>query len=120
MSDDDLFGVLSDDLKVTCNEGELTLPQLKKLHGTIYIKTEETHGFEDLMLRAQKIPVVYGYYFAALSYCQKYADAHDVTVITLGTEDSSKQLLPTLTGQDALKDRLSSSLLKPGRGGGDE
>ncbi len=56
---------------------------------------EERGGYEEILCRAQKIPVIYGYRYAALSFTRKYADYRSRTVKLLGTREANDSLFAT-------------------------
>ena len=99
--DDTLFDLLKDDLKVPTSQGDLTLKALlEKSNRTFYLRTEDKNSYEDVLFRARMMPVISGYLFAVASYCQKYADRHQLPLITLGTGSGNSVLFPPVTLPD--------------------
>ena len=90
-----LFDLLAPDLKVPTSEGELTVPAVrKKSGGKIHISMGEQGGYEEILFRALRVPVVTGVRYAALPFCQAYAQRIGGTVVQLGTKQGNQSLFP--------------------------
>lgn len=92
ISDDQLFLAIHQHLKLPTSEGEFTLPELAARKHRLLVSMEENGGYEEILCRAQKIPVIYGYRYAALSFTRKYTDFKAQTVHLLGTRQASDSL----------------------------
>lgn len=90
-----LFDLLASDLKVPTSEGDLTLPAVrKKSGGKIHISMGEQGGYEEILFRALRVPVVTGIRYAALPFCQAYAQRIGGIVVQLGTKQGNQSLFP--------------------------
>ena len=89
-----LFEVLADTLKLPTSEGELSLPTILRQTGggNLRITLEAAGGYEELVCRTQRIPVIYGYRYAVLPFCREYELSHPVSVSLLGTSEGSASL----------------------------
>ncbi|MFS8067264.1 MAG: ATP-binding protein [Byssovorax sp.] len=102
-----LFDLLAPDLKVPTSEGELTVPAVrKKSGGKIHISMGEQGGYEEILFRALRVPVVTGVRYAALPFCQAYAQRIGGAVVQLGTKQGNQSLFPGAELPDAKATRL--------------
>jgi molecular chaperone HtpG len=93
LCDDRLFNALADAVKVPTSEGDMTLPAVLGQSGdAIYISTGEKGGYEDVIFRAQRKPVVAGYRYATLPFCAEYGSKFGVRVVHLGTQEGDHAL----------------------------
>ena len=93
VTDDDLFLLLKDSLKITTSHGDISVDKLLSLSkNKFYVQLEDKNNYEQILFRANNIPVVYGYLFAVSSFCNKYADFYQKELVNLGTEKGKKQL----------------------------
>ncbi len=89
-----LFELLADDVKVSTTEGDMTVGQLasrspqRRLHVTL----GTGNGFEDMLLRAQRIPVARGEFFGVLALLRRYSERNGNELIELGSDDANRQL----------------------------
>ena len=115
VNDDTLFHLLKDELKVPTSSGEMMMPNLTKQgEGKIYVRLEEKNNYEDVLFRARMIPVVSGYLFAAISFCQKYAELHQSKLVQLGTREGDNELFEEVQPSEFEYRRLKKLLQKPG------
>jgi molecular chaperone HtpG len=97
VNDDLLFDILKDSLKVPTNDGEMTLQKLlSKSDNKIHVRLEQKNNYEDVLFRARMIPIVSGYMFAASSFCHKYSEYAQLSVIQLGTKQGDLELFKPL------------------------
>jgi len=93
ISDDRLFDIMRKSLKVPTVDGEMTMSQLlRRSHQCIYIKPETSASFEDVLFKAQSIPLVQGYMYAAMAFCQKFSEVENIPVKILGRERDTESL----------------------------
>jgi molecular chaperone HtpG len=88
LSDDRLFQIMADDLMVPTSEGDMTIKNVlyrtkNKIHATL----SERGGYEEIIFRSLKQPVVLGYRYAALSFCNKYGNTYNKPIIVLGSKE---------------------------------
>lgn len=104
-----LFDLLAPDLKVPTSEGELTVPAVrKKSGGKIHISMGEQGGYEEILFRALRVPVVMGVRYAALPFCQAYAQRIGGAVVQLGTKQGNQSLFPRAELPQSQAERLRS------------
>jgi molecular chaperone HtpG len=102
-----LFDLLAPDLKVPTSEGELSVPAVRnKSGGKIHISMGEQGGYEEILFRALRVPVVTGVRYAALPFCQAYAQRIGGVVVQLGTKQGNQSLFPRAELQQTQADRL--------------
>jgi len=90
-----LFDLLAPDLKIPTSEGDLTMPAVrKKSGGKIHISMGEQGGYEEILFRALRVPVVTGIRYAALPFCQAYSQRIGGVVVQLGTKQGNQSLFP--------------------------
>ncbi|WP_420591456.1 ATP-binding protein [Bacterioplanoides sp.] len=113
IADDDLFFMLKDELTVPTTLGDVTIPALlKSSNNQIHIQPEESGGFQKLLYKAQMIPIVQGFFFAATAFCTKYKDVFpQIKVLTLGKAKDELSIFPKIdvdsTHQQLLSDYFS-------------
>jgi len=109
LCDGRLFGLLADELKVPTSEGDLTLPALrKKSEGKIYASMGEQGSYEEILFRALRVPVVSGTRYAALPFCQAWAQRVGAKVVQLGTKQGNQALFPPADISPAARARLTA------------
>lgn len=109
LADPRLFDLLADELTVPTDAGEMTLPAvLSRTAGKIYLSQAERGGFEELLFRALKVPVVKGHLFAVLPFCQRYAESKRGALVALGDQGSDALLLRPAAEQPAARARLEA------------
>lgn len=95
LCDERLFDLVRDDLKLPTSEGDLTAPALRsKSQGKIHVSMGEQGSCEEILFRALRVPVVLGARYAALPFCQAYAQRHGGPVVKLGTSQGNQSLFP--------------------------
>ncbi|MDJ0940282.1 MAG: ATP-binding protein [Woeseiaceae bacterium] len=96
ISDPMLFDAMRDQLALPTSEGELTVEEICKRSGErrLRLALEQEGGYEYLIARSMGVPVVYGYRFAAASFCRMRSQDGDITLTTLGSRESSGDLFP--------------------------
>jgi len=114
IGDDQLFELLSPELKLPTNMGKLTIEQLLvRSNGRIYLRYEDKLSYEDILFKAKMLPVVSGYLFAAAQFCLKYAQLHPIKIIEVGkqTDDTAlfKPVQISETEQQKLQQLLGQS-----------
>ncbi|MEL7369417.1 MAG: hypothetical protein AAFN74_10925 [Myxococcota bacterium] len=114
LSDDRLYGLLRDDLKVPTSEGDLTLPVIaQRSGGKLHVSMATRGSPEETVFRALGVPVIEGNRYGALPFSQAYADQNNLTVVQMGTEVGNQTLFPTAELPAAQHERLSRALLGP-------
>ena len=95
ISDPRLFTLLADELTVPTTQGDLPVAKvLRRGGGKIHVSRAERGGFEELLFRALKVPVVVGSRYGALPFCRKYVEetGRGGRVILLGHGESEGEL----------------------------
>ncbi|MEM7156465.1 MAG: ATP-binding protein [Myxococcota bacterium] len=93
LCDDRLFDLLAEELTVPTSSGDLRLPVLlSRSDGRIHVSQAERGGFEELLFRALKVPVVAGTRYGSLSFCRAYAERRRGRLVVVGTEGGDKEL----------------------------
>ena len=116
LSDDRLYNLLSDDLKVPTSEGDLTLPVVaKRSKGKLHVSLATRGSPEETLFRALGVPVVAGNRYGALPFTQTFATQNNMTVVQMGTEDGDRNLFPPADLPGAQRRRLEALLLDEGQ-----
>ncbi len=94
LADERLFRVLDGFVTIPTTEGDLTVAELHRRTGgnQLHVTLGFGAGFEDVLLRAQKIPVAKGEFFGVLALLQRFADHHDAELIELGSNIANRAL----------------------------
>lgn len=114
LCDSGLFELLADLLRVPTSEGDLTLPAiLKACRGKVYVSTSEQGGYEDVLFRAQGLPVVQGIRYGAYAFSKLFCQTRGAKLVQLGSKKGEEALFPPAhTPHQELFEELFSS---PGR-----
>jgi molecular chaperone HtpG len=108
LCDHRLFDLLATDLKVPTSEGEMTVPAIRKQSGgKIHVSMGDQGSYEEILFRALRVPVVSGTRYAALPFCQTFAQRVGGAVVQLGTKQGNQSLFPRaeLSARDLLRMR---------------
>lgn len=109
VGDSALFDLLRDEVTVSTSDGELTMPQiLKRSEGKIHLTQSERGGFEELLFRAQRVPVVNGHRFAVLPFCKRYAQSSAGALVRLGTAGGDAEIFRPTKLDEPTKERLEA------------
>lgn len=115
VNDDSLFEILHNEIKLPSSYGEMTIAALlSKSYNKLYLRSEDSNSYEDLLFKAKMIPVISGYLFAVASFCYKYADIFNIEMIELGTKSGNEQLFNTFIPELKVKHRLEELLQSQG------
>lgn len=88
LCDDRLFQIMADDLMVPTSEGDMTIKNiLCRTENKIHVTLSEGGGYEEIIFRSLMQPVVLGYRYAALSFCNKYGNTYNKPIILLGSKE---------------------------------
>lgn len=88
LCDDRLFQIMADDLMLPTSEGDMTINNiLCRAKNKIHVTLSEGGGYEEIIFRSLMQPVVLGYRYAALSFCNKYGAIYNKTIIVLGSKE---------------------------------
>ena len=95
--------------------GNMTLPNLlKQSKGQIYLRYQDKLSYEDILFKAQMLPVVSGFMFAAAPFCQKYSELRQIELIVVGKQQDDNILFPPVTPSQADQDFLTQLLQQDG------
>ena len=88
LCDDRLFQIMADDLMLPTSEGDMTINNiLCRAKNKIHVTLSEGGGYEEIIFRSLMQPVVLGYRYAALSFCNKYGTIYNKPIIVLGSKE---------------------------------
>ena len=112
LSDERLYNLLSDDLKVPTSEGDLTLPAIaKRSQGKLHISLGRRGSPEETLFRALGVPVIDGYRYGAVPFSQAFATQNNLSLVRMGTETGDRSLFPPDTLAPEQQARLEALLL---------
>jgi molecular chaperone HtpG len=110
LADEGLFDLMAEQLTVPTTEGDLTLPALlARGNRSVYLTQEERVGFESILMRALKQPIVLGRRFGAAPFCARYLQKRGGKLVSLGTDTGDRSVF-----RDAVIDEESRSTLESG------
>ena len=116
LSDDRLFNLLRNDLKVPTSEGDLTLPIIaKRSQGKLHVSLATRGSPEETLFRALGVPVISGNRYGALPFAQAFATEGNLPLVQMGTEVGDRTLFPRADLSDERRRRLEALLLEPGQ-----
>lgn len=108
LADTRLFDLLAEELTVPTSQGDLTVARvLDASQGRIHVSQSEHSGFEELLFRALKVPVVRGTRYAALPFCKLYTERVRGALVILGTADD-RALFREAEVADDTRDKLQA------------
>ena len=114
LSDDRMFDLLADQLKLPTSEGELTVPNIaRRSKGRLHVSLGEGSGYEEVLFRAMQVPVVSGVRYGALPFCQRHAERGGLTVVRLGTRTGDAAMFTPADIDDDARARLEALLGRP-------
>lgn len=114
LCDERLFSLLADDVTVPTTQGELTLPTLlERAGGCVHVSHAERGGFEEILFRALKVPVVIGNRYGALPFCERYTKTVRGRLVHLGTGNGEDGLFQPVSVSLAQTERLNQLLGAP-------
>jgi molecular chaperone HtpG len=89
-----LFDLVGHQVRVPTTEGDLTVSQLMQRSPgqTLHVTVGTGNGFEDMLLRAQRIPVAKGEFFGVLALLRRHGERNDTTLIELGSDEANRSL----------------------------
>ncbi len=115
LSEESLFALLADELTMPTNLGDLTIPEiLEQSNGKLHVTHAEKGGFEELMFRSVNVPVILGYRYGVLSFCQRYSETKAGILVSLGTKEGNAHLLAPATLSKEEEERLRSLFERSG------
>lgn len=98
LSDPRLFELLCDELTVPTSQGDLPVATvLSRSGGRLHVSQADRGGFEELLFRALKVPVVQGVRYGALPFCREYAERRHGRLVIVGTSGGNRELFRPAT-----------------------
>jgi molecular chaperone HtpG len=95
VDDPRLFALLADEATLPTTEGDLTADRiLERSRGVFHISRDERGGFEQVLFRAQRTPVLLGTRFAVEVFAKAYCERRRGRVEVLGTRDDTSLFRP--------------------------
>jgi molecular chaperone HtpG len=95
LCDDRLFDLLADELTLPTSEGDLLVGTIaRRGQGKLYAGLSPHGGFEEVLFRALRVPVIVGTRYGALPFARRYAERNGGAVIELGTAAGNKRVFP--------------------------
>jgi molecular chaperone HtpG len=93
LCDPRLFELLCDELTVPTSQGDLPVATvLARSDGRLHVSQADRGGFEELLFRALKVPVVQGVRYGALPFCREYTNARHGRLVMVGTSGGDREL----------------------------
>lgn len=112
LSDDRLYNLLHDDLKVPTSEGDLTLPVVaRRSQNKVHVSLATRGSPEETLFRALGVPVIAGTRYGALPFATAYATQNNLPLVQMGTEAGDRTLFPPVELPPEQHARLSALLL---------
>jgi molecular chaperone HtpG len=93
LCDPRLFELLCDELTVPTSQGDLPVATvLSRSGGRLHVSQADRGGFEELLFRALKVPVVQGVRYGALPFCREYTERRHGRLVVVGTSGGDREL----------------------------
>jgi molecular chaperone HtpG len=93
LCDPRLYELLCDELTVPTSQGDLPVATvLARSGGRLHVSQADRGGFEELLFRALKVPVVQGVRYGALPFCREYAQRRHGRLVMVGTSGGDREL----------------------------
>jgi molecular chaperone HtpG len=93
LCDPRLYELLCDELTVPTSQGDLPVATvLARSGGRLHVSQADRGGFEELLFRALKVPVVQGVRYGALPFCREYAQRRHGKLVMVGTSGGDREL----------------------------
>lgn len=116
LCDERLFDLLADELTVPTSEGDLPVAVVQRRgQGKLYVSLSPRGGFEEVLFRALRVPVVVGTRYGALPFVRRHAERRGGVVIELGTAEGNRRVFPPAELADDERAFLSDMLARPGQ-----
>ncbi|MCX4239473.1 ATP-binding protein [Paraliomyxa miuraensis] len=104
-----LFDLLCDELTVPTSQGDLAVATvLQRSGGRLHVSQADRGGFEELLFRALKVPVVQGVRYGALPFCRTYAERRHGRLVMVGTQGGDRELFRRQTLPQDQTERLQA------------
>lgn len=114
--DDRLFSLLADELTVPTSEGDLNVDVItRRGQGKVYVGLSSHGGFEEVLFRALRVPVIVGTRYGALPFARRHTERRGGVVIELGTAAGNKRVFPPAELPAGDLAFLKDMLTKPGQ-----
>lgn len=109
LCDTRLFELLCDELTVPTSQGDLAVATvLQRSGGRLHVSQADRGGFEELLFRALKVPVVQGVRYGALPFCRAYAERRHGRLVMVGTSGGDRELFRREELPQAQAERLQA------------
>lgn len=116
LCDERLFTLLADELTVPTSEGDLGLDVVtKRGQGKLYVSLSAHGGFEEVLFRALRVPVIVGTRYGAMPFARRHAERRGGALIELGTAAGNKRVFPPASLSAAEHAFLKDMLARPGQ-----
>ncbi len=112
LCDDELFSLLADLVHVPTTQGDRRAADLVA-HNRIHVSIG-SGGFEEMLFRAQQIPVAQGDRYAVLPFLKRWCDRKGLKLVRIGTADGDRSLFAPAELALETKTWLSGLLLDEG------
>lgn len=111
-----LFDLLAHQLRVPTSEGDLTAPQiLQRSQGKMVLSLGRQGGYEEVLFRALRQPVVLGVRYGALAFCSLYCERRGGKLVQLGTAEGNRNFFRPAQLPEADDERLRALFAAPGQ-----
>lgn len=105
------FDLLAESLSVPTTAGDLTAAEAFERGGrALHVTSVDRVGFEEMVCRAQGIPVALGARYGVLPFLRRWARRHDAPMVELGTESGDSRLFRPVSVDRATQARLAALL----------
>jgi molecular chaperone HtpG len=95
--DERLFELLADELTLPTSEGDLLMRAIQRRSAregsrAVHVTLSRRGGFEEMLFRALKVPIIAGTRYGALAFAERYCQARGGSVVQLGTQEGDRQI----------------------------
>ena len=105
-----MFDALSEQLTLPTTEGDLSVNEImqKSPDECLQIIMESGSGYEQLVSKSLRIPVIHGYKFAVMFFCKLLSEQKGINIVTLGSAENARNLFPEVEIEFEVKEALLS------------
>ncbi len=116
LCDDRLLDLLSETLRVPTSEGDLPLETVaRRGRGRVHVSIGEGGGYEEVLFRATRVPVVVGTRYGAFGFSEAWCRRHGSELVRLGTRESNASLFAPVDVDDPTREALTALFGSEGR-----
>ncbi len=88
VTDDRLFELVADRAEIPTSHGTIPVAELR-VGRRVHVSLGAERGFEEVLFHALGVPIARGGRYGVLPFLRRYADAHDLVLVEVGSDDGN-------------------------------